>query len=149
MTFLFYFCLVDVKSKVIRFNTKGINPREYIQKAEIRVKAVHYAGQDVNPDQPVKLGLYERMTGNLISQASFRGTEPTWIVFMVRSAVYRWLRYPFTNLGVRIQVMADSRTRRTVPVVSIYSGRNGPFMVVYTDGRRLHGVEDSRLFLGK
>ncbi|KAJ7376797.1 hypothetical protein OS493_032259 [Desmophyllum pertusum] len=44
--------------------------------------------------------------------------------------------------------MADSRTRRTVPVVSIYSGRNGPFMVVYTDGRRLHSVEDSRLFLG-
>ena len=139
--FFALFVVVDVKTNATRFNIKGINPKEYIQKAEIRIKVVHSVGQDQNASYPVNLGLYDKMTGKLVSQAVLLGTEPTWKVFMVRSAVVRWLRSPHTNHGVQVKVMSDTVEQKAVPKVLMYGGSSGPFMVVYTDGRRLQDVE--------
>lgn len=122
---------------------KGINTKEYIQMAEIRAKVVCSSDQDQNVSHPVKLGLYDKMTGELISQAILCGTDPTWKVFMVRSAAVRWLRSPYTIHGVQVEVMADTKAQKTVPKVLMHGGRSGPFLVVYTDGRLLHGVDDS------
>ncbi|KAL9963315.1 hypothetical protein ACROYT_G032507 [Oculina patagonica] len=134
---------VDVKTNVIRFNMKEINPKEYIQKAEIHVKVVHSANKDQNASHAVNLGLYDKMTGELISQTILLGTEPAWKVFMVRTAVVRWLRSPYTNHGVQVEIMTDSGKRKPVPKVLMNGDRSGPFLVVYTDGRRLQGVEGS------
>lgn len=120
---------------------KGINPKEYIQKAEIRVKVVHSTDQDQNASHSVKLGLYDKMTGKLVSQAILLGTEPTWKVFLARSVVARWLRSPYTNNGVQVEIMADTVEKKRVPKVFMYGDSSGAFMVVYTDGRRLQGVE--------
>ena len=125
---------------------KGINLKEYIQKAEIRVKVVRSSGQAQNVSHPVILGLYDNMTGELISKATLLGTEPTWTMFMVRSAVVKWLRSPQINHGVQVAVLADTEQPKTVLKVRMYGGRSGPFMVVYADGRGLQGVED-RAFL--
>ena len=122
---------------------KGINTKEYIQKAEIRAKVEYSTDQDQNASYPVKLGLYDKTTGVLISTAVLLGRHPTWKVFMVRSAVVRWLRSPHTSHGVRIEVLADSATQKRVPKVLMHGGRSGPFLVVYTDARLLKGVEDS------
>lgn len=140
-----FFILVDGKTKnVIRFNMKEINLKEFIQKAEIRVKVVLSAGQDQSASHRVRLGLYDNMTGDLISKATLLGTEPTWAVFMVRSALVRWLRSPQTNHEVQVEVLADTEESNTVPKVFMYGGRS-PFMVVYADGRRLQSVEDGVL----
>lgn len=122
---------------------KGINAKEYVQKAEIRAKVEYSNDQDHNASHPVKLGLYDKITGVLISQAVLRETHPTWKIFRVRSAVVRWLRSPHSIHGVRVEVVADSETQKPAPKVFMHGGKSGPFLVVYTDGRLLHGVEDS------
>ena len=122
---------------------KGINTKEYIQKAEIRVKVEYSTDQHHNASHSVKLGLYDKITGVLISQAVLRGRDPTWKVFMVRSAVVRWLRSAHTIHGVQVGVLADSETQKPAPKVLMHGGQSGPFLVVYTDGRLLRGVEDS------
>ena len=122
---------------------EGINTKEYIQKAEIRAKVEYSTDQNRNASLPVKLGIYDKTTGVLISTEVLLGRDPTWKVFMVRSAVARWLRSPHTIPGVRIEVLADSDTQKPVPKVLMHSGRSGPFLVVYTDTRLLHGVEDN------
>jgi len=135
---------VCVKTNVIRFNMKGINAKEYIQKAEIRAKVEYSTDQDQNASHPVKLGLYDKTAGVLISKAVLHGRDPTWTVFMVPSAdVARWLRSPHTIPEVRVEVLADSDKQKPVPKVLMHGGSSGPFLVVYTDARRLHGVEDS------
>lgn len=139
-----FFFIVCVKTNVIRFNMKGINTKEYIQKAEIRAKVEYSTDQDHNASHPVKLGLYDKTTGGLISTAVLLGRDPTWKVFMVRSAVVRWLnRSQHTIPEVRVEVMAESDTQKPVPKVLMHGGRSGPFLVVYTDARLLRGVEDS------
>ena len=140
----FVLLAVCVKTNVIRLNMKGINTKEYIQKAEIRAKVEYSTDQDQNASHPVKLGLYDKTAGVLISTAVLLGRDPTWTVFMVRSAVVRWLnRSQHTIHEVRVEVLGDSDAQKPVPKVLMHGGKSGPFLVVYTDAKLLRSVEDS------
>ena len=132
----------------MRFNVNGINSKEYVQKAEIRIKIFHLPGQDPNAVHLASLGLYDERTGKLISKPVLQGAGTTWIVFTLdRSAVARWFLSSDTIHEVQIKVVTDYMAKDTVPEVMIYNGTNGepngPFMVVYTDERLLQGAEDS------
>ena len=139
----FVLFIVCVRTNVIRFNSEGINTKKYIQKAEIRGKVNYSTDQDQNASHTVKLGIYDKTTGVLISKEVLLGRDPTWKVFMVRSAVVRWLRSPHTIARVRVEVLPDSDAQKRVPKVLMHGGRSGPFLVVYTDTRLLQGVEDN------
>ena len=52
---------------------EGINTKEYIQKAEIRAKVEYSTDQDRNASLPVKLGIYDKTTGVLISTGILLG----------------------------------------------------------------------------
>ena len=132
----------------MRFNVNGINSKEYVQKAEIRIKIFHLPVKDPNAVHLASLGLYDERTGKLISKPVLQGADPTWIVFtLVRSAIARWFRSPDTIHEVQIKVVTDYKAKDTVPEVMICNGTNGepngPYMVVYTDERLLQGAEDS------
>ena len=135
----FVLFIVCVRTNVIRFNSEGINIKEYIQKAEIRGKVNYSTDQDQNTSHPVKLGIYDKTTGVLISKEVLLGRDPTWKVFMVRSAAVRWLRFPLTISGARVEVLADSDAQKHVPILLMHGGRSEQFLVVCTRYKAIAG----------
>ena len=135
---------VDVRSSVIRFSTQRIIPEEVIQKAEIQVKVVCSEEQHPSTAHPIRLGLYDQMTAELISQALLRTAHPSWVVFPIQSIVVHWLRSLNTTRGVTVEVMENTEGQQNLSKILIYSGKNGsldePFMVVHTDGTLVHDV---------
>ena len=108
------------------------------------MKVVCSAGPHPSTAHPIRLGLYDQMTAELISQALLRTAHPSWVVFPVQSFVMRWLRSLNTTRGLRVEVMANTERQQNLPKILIYSGKNGslnePFMVVHTDGTLVHDV---------
>lgn len=143
---------VDAASKLIRFDVKGIDPKEHVEKAEIRINFQKIVGQVFSDDKLGSCGLYDKKTGRLITKSALQGADPNWIVFpMVETAVVQWFQSIDTVHEVQVKVVSDSADDSVPkPLISNTTNGNsdGVFMVVYTDGRQLQEVEYDP-FLGR
>ncbi|PFX14694.1 protein decapentaplegic-like [Stylophora pistillata] len=136
---------VDAACKLFCFDVKGIDPKEHIEKAEIRIKFSHIAGKTFSDDEIATFGLYDKNSGKLITKSAHRGADSNWIVFpMVETAVVQWFQSTGAIHEVQVKVVTAS-ANNTVPKALICNATSGDsdgvFMVIYTDGRQLQEAD--------
>ena len=124
---------------------KGIDPKEHVEKAEIRIKFSHIAGKTLSDDEIAAFGLYDKKSGKLITKSALQGADSNWIVFaMVETAVVQWFQSNGAIHEVQVKVVTAS-ANNTVPKALICNATSGDsdgvFMVIYTDGRQLQEAE--------